>query len=590
MDYIIRNASIIDGTGRPGFIGDVAIKDGLIAAVGGHVSDDVANIIDATGCIATPGFIDVHTHYDGQVTWDDAIEPSSSHGVTTLILGNCGVGFAPMRAGDRDRLVDLMEGIEDIPGTALFEGVPWGEWETFPEYMDFLGQRSYALDIGAQVPHGALRFYVMGERGVRNEPATEEDVRLMASITFDAMTAGALGFSSSRTVIHRSLREDLPTPGTFADENELWALMDAVARSGRGVVEIIPSGVAGKGRGVLDESSDPVAEAELYADLSRRTGVPVTFITLQSPGAPHYWREVLNYVTTANREGARLNPQVSFRAITLLHGLGSYHLFMHRPTYRKIAHLSLPDRVAEMRKKDVKHAILAEADGPGQVHDQFLVTLFRRGLIEPFLYPMGSPVDYEPAPETSIAARIRSTGADPEGLLYDTLLENDGKSYCMALLANYVDGNLDAAREMLLHPSAVVGLGDAGAHVTYVCDASNTTFALSHWGVQRTRGARIPIETIVQKLTSVSADLYGLADRGRIECGLRADLNVIDLERLSVMPPYVVHDLPAGGSRLLQEAKGYVATFVAGEITRRDGIDTGRRPGRLVRSAPNEGH
>lgn len=364
----------------------------------------------------------------------------------------------------------------------------------------------------------------------------DDDIRRMASITREAIEAGALGFTSSRTVIHRSHRENLPTPGTYADKGELLALTEAATANGKGVVGIIPSGVAGGPGGTLDEYSDPMAEAQLYADLSRRTGATITFTTLQSTVASDYWRDVLDYATEANKSDAHLRPQIAPRAVTVLHGLGSNHLFMLRPTYKKIAHLPLAERVAEMRKPEIREAILSEADSPGFTNDELNVALFRCGFQEPLLYPMGSPVDYEPSPDTSLASRIATTGSDPEELLYDTLLEDEGKAYYMALLANYVDGNLDAAGEMLVHPATVVGLSDAGAHVTFVCDASNITFSLIHWAARRTRGPRIPLEQVVAKLSSINADLYGLSDRGRIKPGLRADPNIINLDQLAVLP------------------------------------------------------
>ena len=585
LDYLIRNALIVDGTGRPPFAGDVALKHGLIAAVGDPVDPSGATrVIDGSDCILTPGFIDVHTHYDGQATWDDLLDPSSSHGVTTLVMGNCGVGFAPMRAGSRDALIDLMEGIEDIPGAVLTEGIAWGEWESFPQYLDFLDRRRFSLDVAAQIPHGALRLYVMGDRGARNEDATADDIREMAELTREAMEAGAVGLSSSRTQFHRSRRADLPPPGTYASSEEMTALAMAMADSGRGVLEVIPSGSIGTGEGKLDEYSNPLAEAQFFAQISHRTGVPVTFSTAQVPSAPNYWRDVLRYTVEANQRGAKLRPQIASRGVTVLHGLTGHHLFMHRPAYKRIAHLELAERVAKMREPACKQTILRDADDPMSVPDQVMNGLFRRSLGEPMLFPMGSPVDYEPAPETSISARIAASNADAESLLYDTLVEDGGRAFHMVLAANYVDGNLNATHQMILEPATVIGLGDGGAHVTFICDASYTTQALSHWAKRRTRGPLMSVENVVAKLTSVNADLYGMKDRGRIARGLRADINLINLDQLAVLPPYIVKDLPAGGSRLLQDASGYRATFVAGCMTRCNGEDTGQRPGRLLRS------
>lgn len=583
MDFLIRHATIADGTGSPLYRADIAISNGMITEIGPDLRAPGAEIIDADQCLVTPGFVDVHTHYDGQVTWDDALEPSASHGITTLIMGNCGVGFAPMKGRDREALIDLMEGVEDIPGTALAEGMPEGSWETFPEYLDFLGRRSYAMDVGAHLPHGALRFYVMGERGARNEEATAEDLAAMTSLTRQAMDAGALGLSTSRTAFHRSRSADEPMPGTYASAEEIAALVEAVAASGRGVIEMIPSGATGEGGGTLNEYSNPLAEATFFGELSKRTGVPVTFTTAQVPGDPGYWRDVLSYTAAANMDGARLRPQIAARAATILHGLAGYHMFTHRPTYQAIAHLDLSARVAEMRKPEIRQAILSETDMPMSVPVQIINDIFRRALVEPTLFPMGTPVDYEPAADASVAARINRCGRSPEAVVYDTLLEDDGCAFYMNLSANYVDGNLDAVGEMIRDPATIIGLGDAGAHVTFICDASNTTFALSHWARRRSRGPQLPIEAVVAKLTSVNADLYGLRDRGRIAVGMRADVNVIDLDRLAVMPPRMVYDLPSGGGRLVQDATGYVATFVAGEMTRRNDADTGRRPGRILR-------
>jgi N-acyl-D-aspartate/D-glutamate deacylase len=456
-----------------------------------------------------------------------------------------------MRVGSRDALIDLMEGIEDIPGAVLTEGIAWGEWESFPQYLDFLDRRRFSLDVAAQIPHGALRLYVMGDRGARNEDATAEDIREMAELTREAMKAGAVGLSSSRTQFHRSRRADLPPPGTYASSEEMTALATAMADSGRGVLEVIPSGSIGTGEGKLDEYSNPLAEAQFFAQISHRTGVPVTFSTAQVPSAPNYWRDVLRYTVEANQRGAKLRPQIASRGVTVLHGLTGHHLFMHRPAYKRIAHLELAERVAKMCEPACKQAILRDADDPMSVPDQVMNGLFRRSLGEPMLFPMGSPVDYEPAPETSISARIAASNADAESLLYDTLVE---------------DG------------------GDGGAHVTFICDASYTTQALSHWAKRRTRGPLMSVENVVAKLTSVNADLYGMKDRGRIAPGLRADINLINLDQLAVLPPYIVKDLPAGGSRLLQDASGYRATFVAGCMTRCNGEDTGQRPGRLLRS------
>ena len=585
MDYVIRGGTVVDGTGSPAFTADIGIRDGKIAAVGARIDAAGATVIDAAGHLVTPGFIDIHTHYDGQATWDSAMEPSSSHGVTTLIMGNCGVGFAPMRAADRDTLIDLMEGVEDIPGTALSEGMPIGKWETFPEFLDYLDSREFALDVGGYIPHGPLRFYVMGERGARDEDATAEDIAEMARLTREAVAAGAVGLSTSRTVFHRSRQNDTPVPGTYASKTELLALAQAVADSGKGIVQVIPAGTVGDGGGALVEASGTREEVAMFAEISRQTGVPVTFSLAQLPNDPTCWRDALDLSAQANITGANLRPQIAPRSVTILQGLSIYHYFQFRPSYQAIAHLPLADRVAAMRRPEVKRAILDELDAPMPTLMQALMYFYKLGMERPGMYLMGNPVDYEPCSDKGVSALIATSGEDPQSFLYDLLVDHDGKDIYMHLLANYVDGNLDACHDMLTDPNAIVGLGDGGAHANFICDASNTTFLLSHWARHRTRGAKLPVEQVVAKLTSDPADFYELADRGRIVPGLRADLNVINLDRLAVMPPVLVQDLPAGGVRLLQEASGYRATFVNGRLTRQDGIDTGERPGRLVRSS-----
>ena len=583
MDYVIRGGSILDGTGRAAYQADIGIKDGMIAAIEPTIDAPAAKVIDAAGHLVTPGFIDVHTHFDGQATWDDGLEPSASHGVTTVVMGNCGVGFAPMRLADRDVLIDLMEGVEDIPGTALTEGIPAGQWESFAEYLDFLDKRSYALDISAQVAHGPLRFYVMGDRGARNEDATAEDIAQMAVLTQEAMEAGAVGLSTSRTVFHSSISNE-PVPGTFASEEELLALTNAVKASKRGIVQAILSGSIGTAGGAIADESEPRAETRLFAEISKKTGVTVTFTVAENPDDIEWWRDVLAITKEENGKGASLRPMVAPRAIMFLQGLTIYHLFMNRPTYKAMAHLPLAERVAKMRAADVKATILAEKDDPMADQVQAVMHFFRRGFEFSNMFPMTEPVDYEPHPSESIAAMIERTGIDGEDLLYDLLLKDEGQAIYMHLAANYFHGDLAATHEMLVDENSVIGLSDAGAHVTLICDGSNTTFALSHWSTRRSRGPRIPLEELVAKLTAKNADLYQFADRGRLLPGLRADINVIDLDVLAVKPPRIVKDLPAGGSRLVQDAQGYLATFVAGRMTRFRDEDTGERPGRLVRS------
>ncbi len=584
FDTVITGGTVVDGTGAPPRRADVGITDGRITAVGA-LDGTGRRTIDADGRLVTPGWVDVHTHYDGQVTWDDAIEPSVVNGVTTVVMGNCGVGFAPVRPGDHDALIDLMEGVEDIPGTALAVGMPWGEWESFAEYLDVLDSRSYALDVAAQVAHGAVRFYVMGERGAANEDATAEDIAGMSRLVEDAMRAGAVGFSTSRTVGHRA-RSGRPVPGTYAELDELLALGDALRRAGHGVFEAIVSGTIGELQALGGERAKPVEEVPMLEEISRTSGRPVTFTTVQLFEDPDHWRLVLDAATAANARGAHLRPQVIPRSVTIMTSLDTYHLFMGRPTYEAIAGLPLAERVAEMRRPEVRRAILDEHDVSGDARDftRAIIKLFGPAL--PLTFPLGEPVNYEPDLSESVHARAVAAGADPVEYMYDLLLEDDGRAFYALLGSNYVGGNLDVCREMMLHPDTVTGLGDAGAHVNLISDCSASTFHLTHWARDRTVGERLPIELLVHKLSGANAALYGFADRGVVAEGKRADLNVIDLDALAIRAPVLRHDLPSGASRILQHADGYVATLVAGTVTRDHGADTGERPGRLVRGGP----
>jgi len=540
--------------------------------------------IDADGAIVTPGWVDVHTHYDGQVSWDDVMDPSAGNGATTVVMGNCGVGFAPVRPGGQQTLIELMEGVEDIPGTALHEGMEWGKWESFPDYMDYISGRQYSLDIGAQVAHGAVRYYVMGERGAANEDATAADIAAMASLVGEAVDAGAVGFSTSRTIGHRSLW-GAPVPGTFAPLDELVAIAEAMGRTGKGVFEMIPAGTVGKLDGLGGERSTPYEEFALMEQVSKQGGRPVTFTLVQSPDYDQdLWREILDLTADANASGAQMRPQVSSRPIGFVTGLSSYHAFQRRPTYMALAHLPLADRVIEMAKAEVKAAILADPDvpvaEPGSMANLF--ALFQRAA--PMIYPLADPVDYEPTMDQTLGARMAATGREPLDVLYDFLLEDGGMSMGALMGGNDIAERLEVLREMLLHPDTVTGLSDAGAHVTLICDATMPTTQLTYWVRDRKRGERLPLEFIVAKQTSANARLYGFHDRGLLQAGKRADINVIDLEHLTVAPPKAHHDLPAGGTRLIQPVHGYLATMVKGEVTRRHDADTGARPGTLVRS------
>ena len=590
LDLVITGGTVVDGTGAIApTTADVGVRDGRIVAVG-KIDEAAARVIDADGALVTPGFVDVHTHYDGQVTWDDAIEPSASNGVTTLVMGNCGVGFAPVRPEDHDALVDLMEGVEDIPGSALNVGMPWGTWETFAEYLDVLDARRYSLDVAAQVAHGALRFYVMGERGAANEDATADDLAEMARLLEEAMRAGAVGFSTSRTIGHRA-KSGRPVPGTYAAESELVALGKALRDAGHGVFEAIVAGTVGSLERLGGEYTKPAEEVPLLEAIGAACGRPVTFTVAQLFEDPDHWRLVLDAAAAANARGAALRPQIIPRSVTVMTSLDTYHLFQSRPTYRKIADLPLAERVAEMRRAEVREAILSEVDGDPEPGDftALMVKMFEAAL--PVTFPLygpagagsGGPIDYEPSLDDSVFAQAMRLGVAPVEHMYDLLLENDGKAFYALFGSNFASGSLEVCREMLVSPITVTGLSDAGAHVNLISDCSASTFHLTHWGRDRTKGEKLPLELLVHKLTGSNAALYGFADRGAIAVGKRADLNVIDLDRLRILEPEVRHDLPAGASRILQGAEGYVATLVAGTVIRERDEDTGERPGRLLR-------
>ncbi len=583
LDVAIKGGTIVDGTGGRSYTADVGVRDGQIVEIG-TITESAQQLIDADGAIVTPGWVDVHTHYDGQVTWDDVLEPSASNGVTTLVMGNCGVGFAPVRPADHDALIDLMEGVEDIPGSALSVGMPWGKWETFGEYLDLLDQGSYAIDIGAQIPHGAVRFYVMGERGAANEDATEVDLAAMTSIIEESLAAGAVGFSTSRTIGHKA-KSGRPVPGTYAAEEELLAFAGAMRSADHGVFEAIVAGTIGQLDRLGGERAKPIDEIPLLEAVSRVSGRPVTFTVAQLFEDPQHWRLVLDAVAQANASGTTLRPQIIPRSVTIMTNLDAYHLFMGRPTYRKIAHLPLAERVIEMHRPEVRLAILAETsvtEGPGDF-SALVVELFGPAL--PLTFPLSEPVNYEPRLDQSVYAQALAAGVDPMAHMYDLLLADDGKAFYALLGSNFVNGTLDVCREMLLDDNTVTGLGDAGAHVSLISDCSASTFHLTHWARDRSQGERLPIELLVYKLSRGNADLYGFADRGTVSEGKRADLNIIDLENLRICPPELHYDLPTGVSRILQPAVGYLATLVNGDVTRRNDRDTGTRSGRLIRGS-----
>jgi N-acyl-D-amino-acid deacylase len=577
FDLIVRGGVVVDGTGAPRRVADIAIRAGRIVEVAPMIDGDAVETIDATGLVVTPGFVDIHTHYDGQATWDDLLEPTSGHGVTTVVMGNCGVGFAPVRPGREEWLVQLMEGVEDIPGTALHEGITWG-WESFPEYLDVLDARQYSMDIAAYVGHGPVRAYVMGERGARNEPASPDDIAEMGRLVREAIDAGAIGFSTSRTLNHRA-RDGEPVPGTFAAMDELDGIADAMVSAGRGVFEVAPQGL---------EFDAPVfmSEVEWMSRLAARTGLPVTFAMLQGALNPDAWSDALEVVERTNAAGGTMRPQVAARPFGMMLGWGGYHFFSKRPTYMELAaRLGSDELMAELSRTDVRAAILAESDLPADPSQQFDgIGEFLQGMLDS-IYALGSPPDYEPPPDRTVAAIAEADGVDPLAKAYDLMCEDDGRAFLMLPFFNFVGGSQDAIHDMLVHPATVSGLSDGGAHCRMICDASIPTYLITHWARDRSRGPRLQLEQVVKMQTADTAELVGLSDRGTIEVGRRADLNVIDLERLGLGFPRAVDDLPAGGRRLLQDATGYAATVVAGVVTRRNGADTGARPGRLVRSS-----
>jgi N-acyl-D-amino-acid deacylase len=583
-DLKIVGGTVVDGTGSERYRADVGIKDDQIVEVRRRGSDDptlggdAAETIDAAGQIVAPGFVDIHTHYDGQVSWDSLLEPSSGHGVTTLVTGNCGVGFAPVRPGREDWLIGLMEGVEDIPGAALTEGISWG-WESYPEYLDVIGKQKFAVDVGSQVAHGAVRAYAMGDRGARNEPATPDDIAAMSRLVQEAVEAGALGFSTSRTLGHRAMDGE-PVPGTFAAEDELFGLGRAMAAGGQAVFELAPQGVAG------EDIVAPKKELEWMQRLGAEIDRPISFAMIQIDAAPNLWREQLDISAAAHAAGSRLYPQIAARPFGMLFGFPGHHAFTHRPTYRLLkAECSREELAQRLADPAVKAAILSEDDLPVDPTQQFdaMFALVQYSLDR--LYALGDPPDYEPTTDRTVAAIARDRGEDPLATLYDLMLESNATAMLMLPFYNYSDGNHDAIREMLTHPAGVVGLSDGGAHCGLICDASYPTFLLTHWARDRHRGKKLSLEYVVRKQCHDTAQLFGLTDRGTIEVGKKADINVIDMDALTLHPARMAYDLPAGGRRLIQGASGYATTIVSGTVTRRDGVDTGARPGRLVRGA-----
>ncbi|MGJ4888563.1 N-acyl-D-amino-acid deacylase family protein [Bradyrhizobium sp. HKCCYLRH3099] len=563
-DLVIRGGTIADGSGGELYEADVAVAGGRIAAVG-KIAASGREEIDARGKLVTPGFVDVHTHYDGQVTWSHDISPSSQNGVTTAIMGNCGVGFAPCRPADHQRLIQLMEGVEDIPEPVLEAGIPW-EWESFPDYMEWLSRRSFDLDIGAQLPHAALRVYVMGERGARRDPATADDNRAMAALARDAVKAGALGFSTSRTLNHRTSTGDY-TPTLKAGEDELTTIAQAMHGAGRNVLQF-----------VLDISTIH-EDLPMMLRIADATKCPISFSVTQNDRAPQRWRQTLAEINAAAARGLSVTAQIAARPVGLLLGLElSRNPLQTHPSYQAIAHLPLDERVARMRDPQLRAAILSEqataTDDP----------LFFKPNYDK-MYLLGDPPDYEQPPERSLGSQARAKGCRPEELAYDAMLTDGGRGMLYVPFLNYSDGNLDATYEMLRDPRSVPGLSDGGAHCGIICDANFPTYLLTHWTRDRKRGEKLSIPFVVAAQARKTALSVGLEDRGLIAPGYKADVNVIDYDRLHLHPPKVHYDLPVGGRRLMQDVDGYDATIVSGVVTRRQGQATGARPGRLVRGA-----
>lgn len=569
-DIVIRGGNLVDGSGSEPRRADVAIKDGIIIAVGDDVGSGVEEI-DARGLIVTPGFVDVHTHYDAQATWEETLQPSSLHGVTTVVTGNCGVGFAPCRPEDRERMILVMEGVEDIPQLVMAEGLPW-DWETFPEYMTVLGNRRFDIDVGVQLPHSAVRVFVMGERGARREPATDADLAQMRAIVSEAIEAGAIGVSTSRLHYHRSKSGEL-APSIDSADRELLTLAAGLRDAGRGVFQMI-----------TDVDQTPKSEVALMRRIAAEAEAPLSFTLLQRHSSADDWRDYLDGIEDAQADGLTIRGQIFPRPVGVLQGLQlTLNPFSLRPSYKAIADKPLAEKVAIMRDPAFRARLLAEephAD-PNPMFDSLTAKVRE-------MFPLGPNSNYAPSSEGSVGGRADAEGRSPFEVAYDLLLEQDGQAILYLPASNFAGGQLTAARAMMAHPGTILGLGDGGAHYGFICDASYPSTVLTYWTRDVEARQRLRIEQAVEMLARRPAVAVGLHDRGLIAPGYRADINLIDLDNLVLLSPTVRYDLPAGGRRIVQEALGYRLTIVAGQVTYREGKPTGARPGRLVRGQQAE--
>jgi len=572
FDLVIRNGTVVDGSGGERFCGDIAVRNGRIAAVGRFSGKGVEEI-DATDRVVTPGFVDIHTHYDGHATWTNLLEPSSQHGVTTVVTGNCGVGFAPCRAADRDGLIRLMEGVEDIPEPVMAQGLPWN-WQSFPDYLDALEQRQFDIDVATQIPHAPLRVFVMGERALQRDPATQADVAAMQALVQEAIGAGALGFSTSRSLNHKA-SDGTITPSYAAASDELAGIARGLKRDGRGVLQFI------------SDFDDLDSEFAIVRRMARESGRPLSLSLLQMPNAPGRWRDVLDRVEEARAAGEPIRTQVCGRPVGVMMGLDlSANPYRDCAAYREVAGLKGTARRAALTEPERKSRLLAEFEAARSAAPVPFTRQYS------MMYEFDSVPDYEPGADQTIAARAAASGVSPSELLYDVLVERSGVIYIPA--ANYDGNSMAAIRTMLAHPASVLGLGDGGAHCGLICDASLTTHMLARWADRGAAGCHgegmMSLEQVVHSLTARTAETVGLTDRGRIAPGLRADFNVIDIDRIGLHRPEAIGDLPGGASRIGQRASGYDATIVAGKVTRRGGIHTGALPGRLVRGSQLQLH